>query len=254
MKEKVYLLSSDISLVSQHDNTSAPSRTVLDPSRRAVLTALGAGVAVSLAGCTTDAEPSAGTPTPEPTTLDGQFGFVGRSMDVTPPVEPTHEVEALIAPREDGPVPEFYFEPTGLFVDPGDVVQFSMTTPDHTVTAYHPHLGRTRRVPDDVPAISSPVLGAGAYWLYQFETPGVYDLYCAPHEPFGMAFRVVVGEAGGPGATPVSEEEPAHGDPRPPYQTAATVLRDAALAPENIVDAGRVSWSDLAPESRQLQG
>lgn len=238
----------------QNTNSQDPSLPISNVSRRTLLAAFGTGAAVSLAGCTTDAEPvETPSPTPEPSKLDGQFGFVGRSADVTPPVDPSHEVRALIRPREDGPVPEFYFEPAGLFVEAGSVVQFTMETPDHTVTGYHPHLGRTQRLPDGVPALSSPVLGVGAYWLYQFEAPGVYDLYCAPHEPFGMAMRVVVGEASGPGAAPVSTEEPGHGDPRPPFQTASTVLRDAALAPEAIIDAGSVSWTELASESRQLQ-
>lgn len=133
-------------------------------------------------------------------------------------------------------------------------MKFILATPDYTVTAYHSALARTQHVPDGVPAISSPVLGGGTYWLYRFDTAGVYDLYCAPHEPYGMAMRVVVDEATGPGAEPVSTEEPAHGDPRPPYATSATVLADGALAPDAIVEAGSVSWANLAPESKQLQG
>ena len=224
-------------------------------SRRTFLGAVGVGAAVALAGCVTQAdEPDDGAGTPAWSGLDPQFGYVGRSMDATPPVEPDHDVQLLIRPREGAPIPEFYFEPTGLAVESGAVVRFTLATPDHTVTAYHSQLGRTQRVPDGVPAISSPVLGAGTYWLYQFDTSGVYDLYCAPHEPYGMAFRLVVDEPAGPGADPVSTEEPGHGDPRPPFMTAATVLSDPALAPDAIVDAGSVSWDDLAPESKRLVG
>ncbi|WP_224267802.1 cupredoxin domain-containing protein [Haloprofundus salinisoli] len=222
-------------------------------SRRSLLAALGVGAAVAAAGCVSQAEADSPQATDSGEELDAQFGYVGRSLDATPPVEPDHEVQLLIAPREGAPVPEFYFEPAGLLVEPDDVVQFTLGTPDHTITAYHPQLGRTQRVPDGVPAISSPVLGAGTYWLYRFETPGVYDLYCAPHEPYGMAFRAVVGEASGPGADPVSMEDPAHGELRPPFQTSATVLADPALDPDAIVDAGSVSWSDLDPESKRLQ-
>ena len=242
-------------------STTSPG---LGLSRRTLLGALGVGTA-ALAGCLGQAEPAdetgtatateTGTATETTTPADGidaQFGFAGRSMDVAPPVEPDHEVKLLIKPREGAPVPEFYFEPAGLLVEAGDVVQFTLETPDHTITAYHPQLGRTQRVPDGVPPISSPVLGAGTYWLYAFETPGVHDLYCAPHEPYGMAMRLVVGEASGPGAEPVSMEEPGHGDPRPPFRTAATVLSDAALAPDAVVDAGTISWEDLDPESKRL--
>lgn len=242
------------------ERADAPAARTADhsPARRAFLAAVGAGAAVGLAGCTGTADPAGETPTPAAdggaSAIDAQFGFVGRSQEVERPVEPDHQVQLLIGPREGAPIPEFYFEPTGLFVEPGAVVEFLLATPDHTVTAYHPQLGRTQRVPDGVPALSSPVLGGGAYWLYRFEAPGVYDLYCAPHEPYGMAMRVVVGEASGPGAEPVSTEEPAHGDPRPPFRTSATVLADAALAPDAIVEAGSVEWASLDPESKRLEG
>lgn len=244
-------------------DTSAISHLTVNDSpvpRRSFLAAVGAGAAVGLVGCAGRADPADSAtppPTPQPSgadAIDPQFGFVGRSPDAEPPVEPDHEVQLLIGEREGGPVPEFYFDPVGLYVESGDVVKFVMATPDHTVTAYHPALGRTHRVPDGVPAVSSPVLGGGTYWLYRFETPGVYDLDCAPHEPFGMAMRVVVGEATGPGAEPVSMAEPSHGEPRPPYQTSATVLADAALDPDAIVENGRVGWADLDAESKQLQG
>lgn len=255
--------------------TSSPEHRTADDhssARRRFLAAVGAVGTVGLAGCLGAADPeSTETTTTQATTagttetttgespsggdaIDAQFGFVGRSSDAAAPAEPDHEVNLLIAPREGAPVPEFYFDPAGLFVEAGAVVKFVLATPDHTVTAYHPQLGRTQRVPDGVPAISSPVLGAGTYWLYRFDTPGVYDLYCAPHEPYGMAMRVVVGEATGPGAEPVSMERPAHGEPRPPFQTSATVLADAALAPDAIVENERVMWADLDAESKQLQG
>ena len=242
---------------------NGPSAHDSPVARRRFLAAVGAGAAVGLAGCTGAADTgSTETPTPSSTdaptpsgldAIDPQFGFVGRSPEAPAPVEPDHDVQLLIGDREGAPVPEFYFEPTGLFVEPGAVAKFLMATPDHTVTAYHPALGRTRRVPDGVPALSSPVLGGGTYWLCRFDVPGVYDLYCAPHEPYGMAMRVVVGEASGPGADPVSMEQPGHGDPRPPFRTSATVLDDPALAPDAVVERGRVAWADLTPESKQLQ-
>jgi len=110
------------------------------------------------------------------------------------PLQPDHEVDLETRPQEGRPVPEFYFEPTGRFVEAGDVVRFNLATPDHTVTAYHPRLGRQRRVPEGIPPFSSPVLGTDAFWLYRFDEPGVYDVLCAPHEIFGMVMRIVVGE------------------------------------------------------------
>lgn len=77
-------------------------------------------------------------------------------------------------------------------------------------------------------------------WLVGFDEPGVYDLLCSPHEHFGMAIRVVVGdetdtrfETSDPAALP----EPRVG----PVGLARVTLTDPALAPSAIVDQGSVS-------------
>ncbi|WP_049998220.1 cupredoxin domain-containing protein [Halococcus sediminicola] len=192
------------------------------------------------------------------------YGFSSQTARVAPPVEPDHEVQALIRPHEDVPIPEFYFEPTGLFVEPGETVKFTMATPHHNVVAYHPQFGFQRRVPQLVPPFSGPMLPAGGYWLYTFEKPGVYEMNCAPHEYFGMVMRIVVGEVSGPAAEPLPDlcaapaedagTEEAHAGPelRLPELTAYTVLSDSALDPEHIVERGRVDWDELAPDSKRL--
>ncbi len=173
--------------------------------------ALGASAAVTLGANTVAAGTSAQhDELPPDRSGDGihpVFGFAALSMDVDPPVEPDHVVEVEIRPREDRDIPEFFFEPTGLYVEPGDTVQFSLVSPHHSVTAYHPAQGQFQRVPDDVPPFSSPVLPMNAYWLYTFDRPGVYDVHCGPHEIFGHVIRIVAGEATGPGAEPVPEPE-----------------------------------------------
>lgn len=191
------------------------------------------------------------------------YGFSSQSPKVAPPVEPDHEVQALVRPREDAPIPEFYFEPTGLYVEPGDTVKFTMATPHHNVVAYHPQFGYARRIPYGVPPFSGPMLPAGGYWLYTFEKPGVYEMNCAPHEVFGMVMRIVVGEVSGPAARPLPDlcaTPPAGADPgahagpalRVPEFTAYTVFTDPALAPDHIVENGSVSWDELTPESKRL--
>lgn len=206
------------------------------------------------------------------------YGFSSQTARVAPPVEPDHEVQSLIRPRENVPIPEFYFEPTGLYVEPGDTVRFTMTTPHHNVVAYHPQFGFERRVPQLVPPFSGPLLPAGGYWLYTFEKPGVYEMNCAPHEYFGMVMRIVVGEASGPAAEPLPDlcATPAGGgdggsessgkgsdsgggadegggpELRHPEFAAYTVLSDPALDPDHIVEAGGVSWDELAAENKRL--
>lgn len=182
--------------------------------------------------------------------IDPRFGYIGTGDD-SPPVEPDHKVELLIRERENVPIPEFYFEPAGLAVEPGDTVRFNLATPHHNVNAYHPAFGYTQRVPGDAPPYSSPVLGVGEYWLYTFRTEGVHNIMCAPHELFGMVGSIVVGSATGPGANPVGEAPAPTEASRPPEFTAGLVLSDPAMAPENIVDQGSVSWDDLAPESKR---
>ncbi|MFC6976934.1 plastocyanin/azurin family copper-binding protein [Halomicroarcula sp. GCM10025709] len=149
----------------------------------------------------------------------------------------------------------FHFSPTGLRIEEGDIVQFDFQTPEHTVTAYHENQGRQQRVPDDVPPLSSPVIGAGGSWLYQFDSPGTYDLFCAPHEFFGMVMRIVVGDPDsseydgdfGP-AGPQGPRPPVSGPALAglgittfPFPTAQDVFETGALSVENIDAQGTVS-------------
>lgn len=239
--------------------------------RRRLLAAIGATAMPAVAGCSgsSDSSPNdspenessepMNTPTADQDTeqsdsqsVDPRFGFIG-TEDEQPPVEPDHTVELLIREREQAPIPEFYFEPTGLAIEPGDTVQFNMPTPHHNVNAYHPAFGYRQRVPEAAPPYSSPILAPGEYWLYSFETEGVHNIMCAPHELFGMVGTIVVGSASGPAASPVGEAPAPTQQSRPPEFTAGLVLSDPALQPENIVEAGAVSWDELAPESKELR-
>lgn len=219
-------------------------------SRRAFIgSVIGSAVLAGVGGYFT------GTSTSEvSTSVDPVLGFTGLSMQVTPPTQPDHEVDLAISPRPAAPIPEFFFEPTGMFVKPGETVRFNASTPHHTVTAFHPLHGRTQRVPDGVPAFTSPMLPVGTYWLYTFQKEGVYDLFCGPHEFFGMVMRIVVGIPEGPGMTPVPAPFPLpeEGAPLPPLLTGALVLSDLALEPGSIITKQNVKWSDLRPDSKRL--
>ncbi|MBX0297447.1 cupredoxin domain-containing protein [Haloarcula nitratireducens] len=168
------------------------SQAMPDVGRRAVLQALGLGAAITVGSGVGAADHDE----PHPPRIDSHYGYATPDADAVPErLAPDHTVELHVGdpvPREHGLL--FHFEPTGLAVDPGDVVQFSVTTPDHTITAYHPAHGYQRRVPTGVPPFSSPVVSVGGAWLYRFEKEGLYDLFCAPHHILGMAMRIVVGE------------------------------------------------------------
>lgn len=224
--------------------------------RRQLLAALGAGATVPFTNSVAGASAAAaahghqrGQSCDIPKCIDGTLGYTGLTPDVALPsaLEPDHEVQLRIRPRADAPVPEFFFEPTGLYVERGDVVKFNLATPEHNVMAYHPQQGRQRRVPTGVPWFSSPVLAGGTFWLYQFDVPGVYDLFCAPHELFGMAMRVVVSNP----TVDFGPEDEASGL-RPPALTAGLVLADPALDPEAIAEERAVLWDDLEPRSKRL--
>jgi plastocyanin len=155
----------------------------------------------------------------------------------------------------------FHFDPVGLRVEPGDVVMFNATSPDHAVAAFHELHGRQNRVPDDVGPLSSPLVPVGGFWLAQFETEGVYDLYCPPHAVFGMVMRVVVwdGEGEVPGLSVENNGRPPEGenalpsilaglDPNVP--SSAEVLESEALRPDHVASAGEVPWVDVVAEHR----
>lgn len=160
--------------------------------RRQLMKLLGASTALAIGSGNVAAKHNK----PHPPQIDARYGYTTPNADETPrKLKPDHVVELQIDPGTPGEnAPLFHFEPTGLAVEPGDIVQFVSQTPNHTITAYHPGQGYQRRIPEGVPPFSSPVLSVGSAWLYQFDTEGVYDMYCGPHALSGMCMRVVVGD------------------------------------------------------------
>jgi len=195
-----------------------------------------------------------------------QFGYAGTGDDDVPRRLTPDETVGLHVDEtkidEPGPADPsltvgfgaFHFDPIGLAVEPGSIVEFDFHTPEHTITAYHPGQERQQRVPDGVPAFSSPVNDHHGFWLYRFEEPGVYDLFCAPHEWGGMGMRIVVGEQSGPVIR--DPEAPTQGGGRPPLPLTAALLGTGlppsdpnigapVLAPTNIVDEGSITLADI---------
>lgn len=158
--------------------------------RRPLLKALGIGATLSLGSGVAAGQQ-------DDDQIDPLYGYSAPTAeDIPDHLQPDHEVQLMVQPPnpDAGTPPYFFFEPAGLQVNPGDLVQFTFSTPDHTVTAYHPAHGFQRRIPEDVPPFSSPAVGGGGAWLYRFDQPGVYDYYCGPHHAFGMAARLVVSD------------------------------------------------------------
>lgn len=253
--------------------------------RRPLLKALGVGAALSLGSGLTDATATTATATTATATtaheqddsrMHPTYGYsVSDSAEIPGELRPDREVSLEVNPPdpEAGTPPSFFFEPAGLRADAGDIVQFTFATPDHTVTAYHPGTGFQRRVPENVPPFSSPVVSAGGAWLYRVERDGVYDVYCGPHHVFGMVMRIVVGDIGEdeipdyeatfegsedpPLLAPYSREmlegelnnfSDRNEDAEWVWPTPAEVLDADALDPTRIRDAGSVSFAEVRDE------
>lgn len=220
-------------------------------ARRSLLRLLGAGTALSVtsgvvAGQNEDATPappltetpggeSAGAPPP----VDPAYGYPGGpEEDVPDAFEPDATVAMRTSTQTEAVLGDFSFDPVGLHVDDGALVLFDGVSPEHTVTGYHEAQGRSQRIPEAVPPLSSPVIAEDGFWVYRFPEPGVYDLYCTTHEFYGMVMRVVVGDQAE--WTVVRDE-----DGRPPFGSAQAVFDQPELEPEAIVDSERVARDDL---------
>ncbi|WP_276301661.1 cupredoxin domain-containing protein [Halorussus lipolyticus] len=186
------------------ESTDEPTGVGSAVERRPLLKALGVGTALSLGGGLATGSGTGTATEDRAVEQDGGqihpiYGYATPDAEEVPEdLRPDHEVVLEVVPSdpEAGTPPSFFFEPTGLSVGAGDVVQFTFRTPDHTVTAYHPGNGFQRRVPDEAPPFSSPVVNVGGAWFYRFDREGVYDVYCGPHHVFGMVGRLVVGDLG----------------------------------------------------------
>lgn len=129
---------------------------------------------------------------PDPTTHTRRR--VLRSLGALAIAVPATAGAQNVASAQESPVVRMadnYFDPIGLFVEPGTTVRFEIAGGTHSATAYED------RIPHGVAAFDSGVLRSGSF-EHTFETPGTCDYYCIPHETVGMVARIVVGQPGGP--------------------------------------------------------
>jgi plastocyanin len=190
------------------------------PTDRRRFLALGGIALGALAGCSSQAPtggeddasddtptstPTAtatGTPTPtsdQPPGADVLGGPENLQRDLT--------VDAATLSEDQG-AGQFVFTPAVVWVESGSTVEWTVSGGAHSVTAYHPNNDRSMRMPEGGASFDSGVLESGETFEHTFETPGVFNYYCTPHEGLGMVGLVIVdGIQGGPGTTDPSGVE-----------------------------------------------
>jgi plastocyanin len=108
----------------------------------------------------------------------------------------------VIEMRSDSFGSQVWFDPIGLYLQPGTTVRWMLRENVHTTTAYHPRNDHhSLRIPESAaPWDSGFLVHPGAHFDVTLTVPGVYDYFCMPHEAAGMVGRIVVGKPLGPGA------------------------------------------------------
>ncbi|MEF8842362.1 MAG: plastocyanin/azurin family copper-binding protein [Haloarculaceae archaeon] len=165
-----------------------------------------------------------------PTSMRGPVEVSGGTSDTSTPTEtpaetptPVGEADHTVSMVTEGS--EYYFDPIGLAVEPGDTVEWVIESGSHSSTSYDD------RIPEGAKPWDSGVLSEeGATFRQTFETEGTYDYFCTPHKTLGMVGRVVVGEPGGPaeGSMPPDGDVPAS---------------------DAVVDEGSVSYDSFAGQA-----
>ena len=93
----------------------------------------------------------------------------------------------------------FYFDPAGLYVQPGTTIRWENDDWGFTVTAFHPsNDNHELRIPENAQPFDSGLMIAGDSFEWKFDQEGTYDYFSRYHETIGGVARIVVGRPGGP--------------------------------------------------------
>ncbi|WP_244605438.1 plastocyanin/azurin family copper-binding protein [Halorhabdus rudnickae] len=146
---------------------------------------------------------------------------------------------------EDEGAGKYVNTPAVVWLETGGTITWEIDGGSHSVTAYHPDNDRPRRIPENATTWDSGVLSDGKTFEHTFETAGVYNYYCLPHESLGMVGLVIVGQpGGGPGTTTPSSEKIAG-----TAQQKLSQLLDAAGISGQNDDAATYGWQDSTWDS-----
>lgn len=86
------------------------------------------------------------------------------------------------------------FDPTLVHITTGGTVTWELQSGVHDSVAYHVENELPTRMPEEATPWNSGLMStSGETHVVTFETEGIYDYVCTPHEHVGMVGRVVVG-------------------------------------------------------------
>ena len=134
---------------------------------------------------------------------------------------------------------EVWFDPIGVYIEPGHTVRWISEENVHTTTAYHPrNNNHSLRIPENADPWDSGYLQPGDTFEVLLTIEGVYDYFCLPHEAAGMVGRIIVGKPIGPGSLPFDyykeKEGTANWQPVPPaaqraFPSTEQILREKVI-------------------------
>lgn len=160
--------------------------------RRCFIATAGAALTVGLAGCSSSDE---GSHSHGESGHDNQSETTGSSGG---------GAEVTMTTTDSGT----HFDPHVVRIQPGETVTWTLESGTHTTTAYASTNDKPQRIPDGAEGWDSGTLSEqGTTFEHTFETKGVYDYCCLPHEGSGMLASVVVGD-------PALDEEPGMAEPQ----------------------------------------
>lgn len=98
---------------------------------------------------------------------------------------------------------QWFYDPVGLYIEPGTTVRWVPGKWGATVTAFHPsNANHELRIPENARPFDSGLIGEDSIrynrFEWTFDVEGTYDYFSLHHEPLGLVGRIVVGNPGGP--------------------------------------------------------
>jgi plastocyanin len=166
------------------------------------------------------------------------------------PLSPADVVEIRMQGSADGS--QVWFDPIGVYVQPGQTIRWVNRDPveTHTTTAYHPtNRDHARRIPEGAEPWNSGYLQPNGTFSVRLTEEGVYDYFCIPHEKAGMVGRIVVGRPAGASEQSVGEVALGAGARAVPEPA-----RRAFPSVEEIMRAGLIHPQTAGPSKGEAMG